>query len=201
MLGSNYKIVIIGESMVGKTSILLRYIKGKFIKVEERTINTNCFKKTISINNLIFEINIWDTAGEEKYHAMAPIFYRGADGAVITFDFTRKETFEKAQKWFEELNQFSENNPKIILVGNKHDLDNKCITTDEARNLAKKYNAIFLSVSALTGENVNEIFTSLTYEIYQNKIKINKNQNKIKNKNINIVNDNNDNNNSKKCSC
>ena len=197
MFVSNFKIVIIGESMVGKTSILLRYIKGKFIKVGERTINTNCFKKTISINNMTFEINIWDTAGEEKYHAMAPIFYRGADGAVITFDFTRRETFNRAQKWFEELNQFSENNPKIILVGNKHDLDNKTVTGEEARELAGKYKAIFLSVSALTGENVNEIFSSLTYEIYHNKTKINKS----KNKNIKIVDENNNNNNDKKCSC
>ena len=97
MFVSNYKIVIIGESMVGKTSILLRYIKGKFIKVGERTINTNCFKKTISINNMTFEINIWDTAGEEKYHALAPNFYRGADGAVIVVDLTKKETFDKAK--------------------------------------------------------------------------------------------------------
>ena len=146
---------------------------------------------------MTFKINIWYNEGEEKYNAMGTIFYRGADGAVITFDFTRRETFNRAQKWFEELNQFSENNPKIILVGNKHDLDNKVVTGDEARELAEKYKAIFLSVSALTGENVNEIFSSLTYEIYHNKSKINKS----KNKNIKIVDENNNSNNDKKCSC
>ena len=168
--------------MVGKTSILQRYIQGKFIKIEERTINSATFKKVISINNITFELNIWDTAGEEKYHALAPIFYRGADGAVITFDFTRIETFEKAGKWFKELNDFAENNPTIILVGNKTDLVNKCISNDDARELAKKYNGLFLEVSALSGLNINEIFSTLALEIYHNKmknVKKKKKQNKI----------------------
>ena len=165
--------------MVGKTSILQRYIQGKFIKIEERTINSSSFKKIISINNITFELNIWDTAGEEKYHALAPIFYRGADGAVITFDCTRIDTFKKAGEWFKELNEFSENNPTIILVGNKCDLDNKCISNDDARELAKKYNGIFLEVSALSGLNINEIFTTLALEIYHNKMKNVKKKKKI----------------------
>ena len=160
--------------MVGKTSILLRYIQGKFIKVEERTVNTNCFKKIVSMNNITFEINIWDTAGEEKYHALTPIFYRGADGAVITFDCTRKETFEKAEEWFKELNDFAENNPTIILVGNKMDLPNKCVSNNEGRELAQKYNGIYLEVSALNGTNIDEIFSMLALEIYHNKMKRNK---------------------------
>ncbi len=168
--------------MVGKTSILQRYIQGKFIKIEERTINSATFKKVISINNITFELNIWDTAGEEKYHALAPIFYRGADGAVITFDCTRIETFKKAGEWFKELNDFAENNPTIILVGNKTDLVNKCISNDDARELAKKYNGLFLEVSALSGLNINEIFSTLALEIYHNKmknVKKKKKQNKI----------------------
>ena len=96
--------------MVGKTSISTRFIKGKFIKIDlsNRTINTNCFQKRIQINDLIFNLNVWDTAGEEKYHAMAPIFYRGAQGAVVIFDVTNRETFKRAQKWFKELNEYAE---------------------------------------------------------------------------------------------
>lgn len=158
--------------MVGKTSISTRFIKGKFVKIElsNRTTNTNCYQKSIQINNLIFNLNVWDTAGEEKYHAMAPIFYRGAQGAVVIFDVTKKETFNRATKWFHELNEFAARTPKI-LVGNKIDLPNREVSNEEAIALAQKYNCNFLEVSALLGTNVNEIFNSLTLSIYQEKAK------------------------------
>lgn len=157
--------------MVGKTSILQRFIQGKFIKIDikTRTINTNCFKKQLLINGTVFNLNIWDTAGEEKYHAMAPIFYRGADGAVVIFDFTRKETFDRAEKWFQELHQFTENNPRIILVGNKIDLPTREVPFDAINKLSKKYGVNFLEVSAVQGINVNEVFSSLTSSIYEQK--------------------------------
>ena len=159
--------------MVGKTSISTRFIKGKFVKIDisNRTVNTNCYQKRIQIGDLLFNLNIWDTAGEEKYHAMAPIFYRGAQGAVVIFDVTNRETFKRATKWFHELNEFAEGNPKIILVGNKIDLPNRVITNEEATALANKYNCNFLEVSALLGTNVNEIFNSITLSIYQEKAK------------------------------
>lgn len=158
--------------MVGKTSISTRFIKGKFVKIElsNRTTNTNCYQKSIQINNLIFNLNVWDTAGEEKYHAMAPIFYRGAQGAVVIFDVTKKETFNRATKWFHELNEFAARTPKI-LVGNKIDLPNREVSNEEAIALAQKYNCNFLEVSALLGTNVNEIFNSITLSIYQEKAK------------------------------
>ena len=175
--------------MVGKTSISTRFIKGKFIKIDisNRTINTNCFQKRIQINNLIFNLNVWDTAGEEKYHAMSPIFYRGAQGAVVIFDVTNRETFNRATKWFKELNEFAEGNPKIILVGNKIDLPNRVISNEEASSLAQKYNCNFLEVSALLGTNVNEIFNSLATSIYQGRKKIETQENN------NFLSDNNNN--------
>ncbi len=157
--------------MVGKTSISTRFIKGKFIKIDlsNRTINTNCYQKRLQIDNLIFNLNVWDTAGEEKYHAMAPIFYRGAEGAVVIFDVTNRETFNRATKWFHELSEFAEGNPKIILVGNKIDLPNRVVSNEEATALAHKYKCNFLEVSALLGTNVNEIFNSLALTIHQGK--------------------------------
>lgn len=160
--------------MVGKTSISTRFIKGKFIKIDlsNRTINTNCYQKRLQIDNLIFNLNIWDTAGEEKYHAMAPIFYRGAQGAVVIFDVTNRETFNRATKWFHELSQFAEGNPKIILVGNKIDLPNRVVSNEEATSLAQKYHCNFLEVSALLGTNVNEVFNSIALSIYKGKKKL-----------------------------
>jgi len=122
------------------------------------------------INGLYFNLTIWDTAGEEKYHALAPIFYRGSDGAIIIYDCTKRETFESAEKWFKELNELSEH-PRIILVGNKIDLPNKKVNAEDAKKLSEKYNGNFLEVSALTGKNINEIFDSITLDIYNYKKK------------------------------
>ena len=159
--------------MVGKTSISKRFITGKFEKIDlaNRTINTKTFQKCIEVNNKSFNLNIWDTAGEEKYHALAPMFYRGAQGAIIIFDVTNRETFNRATKWFHELSEFAEDNPRMILVGNKIDLPNRVISSEEATNLAREYNCNFLEVSALTGQNVDEIFHSLTSSIYNSKHK------------------------------
>ena len=159
--------------MVGKTSITIRYIQGEFVTIDKsnRTVNASCFEKRIELKNKTFNLNIWDTAGEEKYHAMTPIFYRGAHGAIIIFDVTNRETFKRASKWFHELTQFAEGNTKIILVGNKIDLPNREISREEANKLAKEYNCEFYEVSALEGFNVNEIFESLTISIYNQRKK------------------------------
>ncbi len=192
--------------MVGKTSMSIRFIKGKFQKIElsNRTINASCYKKNIEIEKTIVDLNIWDTAGEEKYHALAPIFYRGAQGAVIIFDVTNRETFNRATKWFNELSNYAEGKPKIVLVGNKIDLPNREISREEANKLAKEYNCEFFEVSALEGFNVNEIFESLTMSIYnqrkKNKIEKrmelmeiksgnNTNNNSNKKTKLNIIND------------
>ena len=130
------------------------------------------------MNGMTFSINIWvcsflltqqDTAGEEKYHALAPMFYRTSDGAVIVFDVNKRESFDLATKWFEEVNRFSEKSITIILVGNKIDLDKREVSNQEARELAEKYKGLYLEVSALTGRNIEEIFNSLTMEIYYHK--------------------------------
>ena len=154
--------------MVGKTSISKRFITRKFVKIDisNRTINTNIFQKCIEVNDKSFNLNIWDTAGEEKYHALGPIFYRGAHGAVVIFDVRNRQTFERATRWFHELSEFAEGNPSMILVGNKIDLPDRTITKEEAVDLANKYNCKFLEVSAFLGTNVNEIFNTLAMEIY-----------------------------------
>lgn len=116
-----------------------------------------------------------------------PNFYRGADGAVIVFDVTKRETFKLAKKWFMELDTCADSNLKIILVGNKYDLPNKDVNGDEARALAKEYKANFIEVSALTGENVDAIFETLTTSIYYGeKETANKNQLKVKKSGLNL---------------
>lgn len=174
--------------MVGKSTISQRFITGKFVKIDikDRTVNSNCYQKRIEVNNKIINLNVWDTAGEEKYHAMAPIFYRGAQGAVVIFDMTNRETFKRATKWFHELKEFAEGNPKMILVGNKIDLPNKAISNEEANDLARKYGCNFLEVSALLGTNVDEIFRSLANSIYQSRLENKSEKMKYREENENI---------------
>jgi len=172
--------------MVGKSTIINRYTKGKFAKIDERTINTTAFKKNINLNGNIFTLNIWDTAGEEKYHALAPIFYNKADGCIIVYDCTRKETFERAEVWFKELNEATKDstNPRIILVGNKIDLPEKCISSEDGNKLAHKYNSNFIEVSALSGFGIENIFETITNDIYNYKLQIKENL-EIEQKNAN----------------
>ena len=157
--------------MVGKNLLLTRFIKGKYVKTDlNLTLNTNVFYKSLEIKGKIFDLTICDTAGEEKYHALAPVFYRGAQGAVIIFDVTKRDNFNRTIKWFNELNEFAEKDIKIILVGNNIDLPNREVTNEEAIEVARKYNCNFLEASARLGTNVDEIFISLTNSIYLQQI-------------------------------
>ena len=171
--------------MVGKTTIINRYIKGKFAKTDQRTINTTAFKKIINLNGNILTLNIWDTAGEEKYHALAPIFYAKADGCIIVYDCTKKETLERAEVWFKELNEETkESIPKITLVGNKIDLPEKSVSSEEGNKLAQKYNSNFIEVSALSGFGIENIFETLANDIYNYKLQLKENF-EIEQENIN----------------
>lgn len=164
--------IILGT--VGKTTIITHYIKGKFIKEKKRTINSTISKKNLILNGNHFSLVIWDTAGEEKYHALGPIFYNGTDGAIIVYDCTNKESFNRAEKWFQELKEICTNNPRIILVGNKIDLPNKVVDTEDGQNLARKYKANFFEISALSGNGIDVIFENITNEIYNYKLLLQK---------------------------
>ena len=124
----------------------------------------------MQLNGQIFELTIWDTAGEEKYHALAPIFYRDTDGAIIIYDCTSRETFDRTEKWFHELKENSQIEPRIILVGNKIDLTNKVVSSEDAKEMARKLNVNYFEVSALTGEGIDTIFENITNEIYNWKL-------------------------------
>ena len=165
----SYLITFLILAMCGKELILGRFITGKFVKLDlsTRIIYTNFFQKTIEINNKIFNLSIVDTAGEEKYHALTPIFYRDCKGVVIIFDITNKNTFKRVTKWFHEVKDFAEKDTQILLVGNNIDLPDREVTKDEATKLAQEYNCNYLEVSANLGTNINEIFYSLTSSIYQ----------------------------------
>lgn len=184
--------------MVGKTSIINRYTKGEFFKSQDRTINSNCVEKILNINNTNFVLNIWvyqnndqqDTAGEEKYHALAPLFYRDSDGGVLVFDIGKKESFESLEKWILELRSYA-GDIKLIIVGNKNDLPPNRIqvSNEEAKALASKYDSVYISASAMEDKNISDIFSTLAIEIYHHKMKKQKDKQRKKSLRIAVQND------------
>ncbi|XP_065850546.1 ras-related protein RHN1-like isoform X2 [Euphorbia lathyris] len=146
----------------GKTSLVLRFVKGQFFDFQESTIGAAFFTQVLSLNEATIKFDIWDTAGQERYHSLAPMYYRGAAAAVVVYDVTSKESFERAKKWVLELQRQGNPNLIMFLVANKVDMeDRRKVTSEEGEQYAKENGLAFLEASAKTAQNVNELF----YEI------------------------------------
>ncbi|XP_021723741.1 ras-related protein Rab5-like isoform X2 [Chenopodium quinoa] len=146
----------------GKTSLVLRFVKGQFFDCQESTIGAAFFTEVLSLDEAIVKLDIWDTAGQERYQSLAPMYYRGAAAAVVLYDITSMESFEKAKRWIEELQRQASPRMFTALVGNKADLDEKREVDNEvAEEYAKQNGLHFFETSAKTAQNVNELF----YEI------------------------------------
>ncbi|XP_022873574.1 ras-related protein RABF2a-like [Olea europaea var. sylvestris] len=118
----NSKLVLLGDSGAGKSSLVLRFVKGQFIEFQESTIGAAFFSQTVAVNDTNVKFEIWDTAGQERYHSLAPMYYRGAAAAVIVYDISNQESFEQAKKWVRELQAQGNSNTVMALAGNKADL-------------------------------------------------------------------------------
>lgn len=117
------KVVLLGEGRVGKTSILLRYTKGEYFDRRTPTIKAGYLQKVIQMGNNTVQLNIWDTAGQEQFHALAPIYYRDAAGALLVYDITDGESFNRVKSWIRELRTTVGNDIIIVIAGNKIDLE------------------------------------------------------------------------------
>jgi len=161
--GNNYdhlfRYIIVGDMAVGKSCILLQFTDNKFRNQHELTIGVEFGAKTIEIGGKIIKIQIWDTAGQEAFQAITRTYYKGAIGALLVYDITRRETFTHVSKWLEEVRNNSSKSITIILIGNKKDLeDRRQVTYEEGEALAKENGLMFLEASAKTAYNVVESF-------------------------------------------
>ncbi|CAK83972.1 unnamed protein product (macronuclear) [Paramecium tetraurelia] len=158
--GRSYKVVFLGENKVGKTSIITRYFYNTFSEKTEVTVCDFCKYKTIQTKNGSIELAVWDTAGQEKYHALAPIYYRKADAAIIVYNITVQQTFQNVRLWIQELQQFSQNANIIpVIVGNKDDLHmHRAVEQSQVDELCNQYNAKHFQVSAKSDKGITEIF-------------------------------------------
>ena len=163
------KILLIGDSSVGKTSLLFRYTDNYFSEEMISTIGVEYKEKVITLNNRKIALQIWDTSGQERFRSITQNFYRGADGVFFVFDVTNKNSFENIKVWLNEP-QVVELNSQKILVGNKIDLkEQRVISKEKMEELGVKINLVSFETSAKTGENVEEIFTKIAELILSNK--------------------------------
>jgi Rab family protein len=186
-----YKIIIIGDSGVGKTSLLSKYIKGVFPSSPLPTIAIEFATKIIQIKEGGFiKAQIWDTAGQEKYKSITSHHYRKAVGGLIVYDITKRTSFDNVLQWLSDLKNNADKGCICALVGNKIDLVEKNhrireVSEDEGKLLAKKYEMLFYETSALSNQSVNDAFEDLLQKIYIERRKITIIE---KDKNNNVIN-------------
>ena len=166
------KIVLLGDSGVGKTNIISRFTKNIFSPNSKATIGVEFFCKTYKINNKILKIEIWDTAGQERYKSITSVYYKGAKGALIVYDITSRKSFDNVDKWIEEIKEKTSKDIKLIIIGNKIDLkDSREISTKEAMYKFKGMDIPLMETSAADDTNINEAFLDLIKIIYKDFIK------------------------------
>ncbi|RMC05193.1 hypothetical protein DUI87_18377 [Hirundo rustica rustica] len=161
-----FKLVLLGESAVGKSSLVLRFVKGQFHEFQESTIGAAFLTQTVCLDDTTVKFEIWDTAGQERYHSLAPMYYRGAQAAIVVYDITNEESFARAKNWVKELQRQASPNIVIALAGNKADLANKrAVDFQEAQAYADDNSLLFMETSAKTSMNVNEIFMAIAAHV------------------------------------
>ena len=190
------KIVLLGETAVGKTSIIQRFITDSFNSNCISSLSAQFNSKTMEINGETLKIDIWDTAGQEKYRSLARIFYKDAKVIVFVYDITNKKTFEEIKNyWFPQTKDNCENNVIYALVGNKNDLyEKEEVNEIDAINYAKEINAVFTTASALSNVGINSLFETLGQKLINKDNNNNKIENKVeivdnKNKSIKLSQD------------
>ncbi|KAK4765156.1 hypothetical protein SAY86_026246 [Trapa natans] len=162
-----FKIVLIGDSAVGKSNLLARFARDEFYPNSKSTIGVEFQTQKIDINGKEIKAQIWDTAGQERFRAVTSAYYRGAVGALLVYDISRHQTFENVGRWLNELHTHSDMNVVTILVGNKTDLkDAREVTTAEGKSLAEAQGLFFIETSALDSSNVSSAFRTVVEEIY-----------------------------------
>ena len=165
------KLVLLGESAVGKTALALRFAEEQFNEFQQfretkPTIGVAFLTKTVSLDDTKVKFEIWDTAGQERFHSIAPMYYRGAQAAIVVYDITKEDTFERAKTWVRELQRQASSNVVIAVAGNKVDLAAKRIVSyAEASAYAEENSLLFMETSAKTGLNTDNIFLEIAKKL------------------------------------
>ena len=160
-----FKIILVGDTGTGKTNILSKYAKNSFESNSKPTVGVEFFSKRININGKFIKMQIWDTAGQERYRSIVSGYFKDTKGFLIVYDITNKSSFNNIDKWINEIMN-SIQNPLMILIGNKSDLNfERKVSIEEALEKAERHNCDIYEVSALDGKNIDYIFLNINYKI------------------------------------
>ena len=165
-----FKFIVVGDSSVGKSCLLLQFTDRRFQTGHDLTIGVEFGSRTVALdkkNNI--KLQIWDTAGQESFRSITRSYYRGAICALLVYDITRRQSFQNIVRWLEELLEHAYNRMTIVLVGNKNDLaEQRQVNYEEGVEFAKRNGLIFFETSAKTSDNVDEVFTHAARIIFNN---------------------------------
>ncbi|XP_074035720.1 uncharacterized protein [Leptinotarsa decemlineata] len=160
------KVVVLGYQGVGKTATVTRYVENTFTENNAPTVGASFFSVKIKLEDHLVTLQIWDTAGQERFKAMAPMFYRNANAALLVFDITSASSFESMQSWVQEVKRNVEETMVLCVVGNKTDLnDQRTVTREEALQYSKSIGAFYFESSAMTDQGVGLIFEKIAQEL------------------------------------
>jgi len=162
-----YKVILIGDSGVGKSNIISKYIQNDFNITSKPTIGVEFATHELTIDYKVIKVQIWDTAGQERYRAITQAYYRGAVGCLLVYDISNRQSYTRLPIWLKEITDNALEEIIVMIIGNKTDLGStREVTTEEGKSFAKQNNYIFLETSALEGTNVVKTFDELVHIIY-----------------------------------
>ena len=164
-------ILTVGETQVGKTSLILRFIDRVFYYDTKTTIGVDFKVKRINLLNKNVLVKIWDSAGQERFKTVTRQYYKNAEGVMLIYDVTSQKSFSMIEEWFKSIIENKRKGAQVILIGNKKDMVNRVISAEQGESLAKKFEIKYYETSALSGENVDQVFEELAENIL--KIKLN----------------------------
>lgn len=169
-----FKLLLIGNSGVGKSCMLMRYAENTFTSNFYNTIGVDFKIKTINLDNKSIKLQIWDTAGQDRFRTITCSYYRGAHGIIVVYDITDRESFENVKTWMQEIEKYAQENVNRLLVGNKCDMgDKRQVSFEEGLELAKSYRINFIETSAKTANNIDQSFKDIAKSVMERIMSLN----------------------------
>lgn len=165
----HFKLVLLGDTAVGKSCLVVRFVRDEFFEFQEPTIGAAFLTQVVELDDSMVKFEIWDTAGQERYRSLAPMYYRGAAAAIIVYDITNPDSFAGAKSWVKELQRRGDPNVVIALAGNKADLESRRkVQFEEAADYAAEEGILHLETSAKNANNVKPLFVEIANKLPKN---------------------------------
>lgn len=165
----HFKLVLLGDAAVGKSCLVVRFVRDEFFEFQEPTIGAAFLTQTVALDDATVKFEIWDTAGQERYRSLAPMYYRGAAAAIVVYDITDPDSFTGAKSWVKELQRRGDPNVVIALAGNKADLENRQkVSKEEVDKYAEENGILHVVTSAKNGTNVKSLFVEIAKQLPKN---------------------------------